>query len=95
MLNNVSRVNTTAFSREFTGVLKENAGRVTINLSKSKEGVLNELAIKAQNGEAYNYACKKGLDMEFFKSKMASVCEHIQEGKKLFKEIMEYGLKLK
>lgn len=95
MVRNISTMSKTPITREFTGVLKENAERVTFNLAKSQEGVLNNLSIRTQDGKAYNYACNKGLDMEHFKAKTESVCQKIKDGAKLFKEIMEYGLNLK
>ena len=33
--------------------------------------------------------------MEYFKDKLNRVCENIKDGKKLFEEIMRFGLNIK
>ena len=92
----ISGINTV---KRFEGILKSNATPISFNLTKSKEGILN--GIKVQTGKAdcekpvYNYFCKEGLDLEYFKEKMTDICEKVKDGNNLLKEIFEYGLNIK
>ena len=48
-----------------------------------------------QEKPVYNYAFKKGLDVEYFKEVMTDFCQQVKDGSRLLKEIFEYGLNLK
>ena len=86
-------------TRRFEGVLKENAERITFNIGKSEQGVLNSVRVNTekmgQEKPVYNYAFKKGLDVEYFKEVMTDFCQQVKDGSRLLKEIFEYGLNLK
>lgn len=79
--------------RKFGAVMK-NDRPIAIELTKA-EGLLNRIKVEstADNRVLYGYGNKSGLDMEYFKGKLNDICTQIKDGAKLFKEIMEWGLK--
>ena len=79
--------------RRFSAVMK-NEKPVAIELAKA-DGILNRVKVEStsDNRVMYGYANNSGLDMVYFKDKLSDVCDKIKEGAKLFKEIMEWGLK--
>lgn len=79
--------------RRFSAVMK-NEKPIAIELSKA-DGLLNRIKIEStsDNRVLYGYGHNAGLDIPYLKDKLNSFCEQIKDGTKLFKEILEWGLK--
>ena len=81
--------------RKFEGVIEKTSEKACIRLENNSAGVLNGLKLEVNEMPVYGYVCKKGIDKEFVKGKLARFCEHLKEGKKLFEDIIKSGLNIK
>ena len=90
-------VNISSSVKQFAATTR-NERQVLLTLSKDEtRGFLNRIKVESADDEnkrmLYSYASNKGLDMMYFKDKLNDMCDQIKEGSKLFREIMEWGLK--
>ena len=81
--------------RRFEGVLEKTSEKACIRLENNSAGLLNGLKLEVNDRPVYGYVCQKGIDKEHVNNKIASFCERIKEGKKLFEDIMKSGLNIK